>query len=480
MVQARMPYCNVSAMQNNEGLQTTHNSALINQLSIFICQSIIPILQQHPELIVANYQHINWNEDKYQSALLASLNKKIASLADTSLILANVKQYLGIFLVQSFFDSPDFYNIETRILSLLHHSTLPELNNQANANNLQESKNSKNTFISSAIAILLLDAENLQLNTETEKFLTTICTYPIQIKIAFANWCSMGKLDIELHGRGYDLIHVPSGRDNADGKMITFGSSIHERYPNAKEVLVCSSDKVMTNLCNHLQQNGLTVYRVSKQGINLVIFNSYTGKNITQSIQSLPEISSIEEFILKLKSLIKTEQKHNNTYWIKLYTISQSFKNRYQCTISQVASKLLPGKKARDIFLSYPTEFVVHQVDEVSELYIALFEINPSLLVDANVEALPISVQEPLLSIINSKADLEEVLKNLIKTLTIKSPISYVNVGLLSGKFNQQYGTPITQQLKCLQISGNFLKFLQSCSSFELKQTTKGWEVAVR
>lgn len=480
MVLARMPHCNVSAMPNNEGLQTTHNAASINQISIFICEAIIPVLQQHPELVVANYQSINWSRSDYQSALLASLNKKIGSLADTSLILTNVKQYLEIFLVQSFFDSPDFHQLETKILSFIHHPNLPELNNQANPNISQEFKNGKNAFLSSAIAILLLDAENLQLNTETEKFLTTVCTYPLQVKIAFANWCSMGKLDVELHGRGYDLIHVPAGRDNADGKMIAFGSSIHDYYPKVREVLVCSSDKVMTNLCNHLQQNGLVVYQVSKQERNLTVFNSYTGKTITQSIQSLPEISSIEEFIIQLKDLIKIEQRRNKNPWIKLATLSQSFKNKYQCNISQVVSKLLPGKKARDIFLNYPAEFVVHQIDEVSELYVTLFEIKQSPLVDANLEPLPISDQEPLLSIINSKADLEEVLKNLIKTLTIKSPINYVNVGLLSSKFNQQYGKPITEQLKSLQISGSFPKFLQSCSSFEVKQTTKGWQVAVR
>ncbi|WP_228371539.1 hypothetical protein [Trichormus azollae] len=58
-----------------------------------------------------------------------------------------------------------------------------------------------------------------------------------------------------MHERSYDLVHVPAGRDNADGKMIAFGSSIHEVYPHAKEVLVCSSDKVMTNSCKNLQQH---------------------------------------------------------------------------------------------------------------------------------------------------------------------------------------------------------------------------------
>jgi len=187
------------------------------------------------------------------------------------------------------------------------------------------------------IAVLLLDAENLQLNLEIEKFLTTVCTCPIQIKIAFANWCSMGKIDVDLHGRSYDLIHVPVGKDNADGKMIAFGSSIHEKYPKAREVLVCSSDKVMTNLCNHLQQHGLTVYQVSKQGEDITVLNSYTGELVRLFAHDTPEIPAIAQFIQQIKELIKAEQKRTHSYWVKLATISQEYKNKYKISISPVA-----------------------------------------------------------------------------------------------------------------------------------------------
>lgn len=364
------------------------------------------------------------------------------------------------------------------------HQLNPELNGSDSSKYIESSAKIKSTdhkiyFQQPGIAVLLLDAENLQINTDTEQSLTTVCTCPIQIKIAFANWCSMGKLDIELHGRGYDLIHVPAGRDNADGKMIAFGSSINVRYPNAKEVLVCSSDKVMTNLCNHLQQNGLTVYQVSKQEETVKVFNFQTGKPIT-IIPILPsEISSIEKFIQQLKILIKIEQKHTQSFWIKLSTLSQIFKNKYKITISQVVSKHFPGKKARDIFINYPADFVIHQIDTSSELYVTLLEINQSQPIDNSNQAHTGKTSECLLLSINSKADFETALKNLIKTLTIQSPKSYVNVGILASKFNQQYSKSITKQMKCLHLSGNFIKFLQSSTSFGLKQTNQGWEVNV-
>ncbi len=59
------------------------------------------------------------------------------------------------------------------------------------------------TTESGGIAILLLDAENLKLKVNTEQFLAGLCDYPLQVKIAFANWknSSIGKLDAEVYDR---------------------------------------------------------------------------------------------------------------------------------------------------------------------------------------------------------------------------------------------------------------------------------------
>ncbi|WP_089092478.1 NYN domain-containing protein [Nodularia sp. NIES-3585] len=339
----------------------------------------------------------------------------------------------------------------------------------------------KNSFSPPAIAILLLDAENLQLNAEMEKFLTTVSTYPLQVKIAFANWSKMGKRDAELHQRGYELIHVPVGKNNADGKMIALGSSVHERYANAKEVIVCSSDKVMTNLCNHLQQNGLMVYQAITKGEVLIVLDSSTGKEVRQFPESTPEIPTIEVILQQIKQLIKAEQQQNKIYWVKLSALSKIFKDKYNFTIREVVSQHLPGKRARDIFINYPGDFAVHQVDTTSELYITLFEVNQSLAINSTEDAsLSSAMKSPLLSSINSAADLEEALKDIFKELTIKSSASYIDISLLGGGFNQRYGKPITEQIKFLKLNGNFMKFLQSCKCFNLKQTGKAWQVTLR
>ena len=109
------------------------------------------------------------------------------------------------------------------------------------------------------ISLLLLDAENLKLDINSELFLASVCKYPLQVKIAFANWRnpSTGKQDIELYNRGYQLVHVPGGKDSADAKMIALGACVLRSYPTVKEILVCSGDGILIHLCNELQNQGL-------------------------------------------------------------------------------------------------------------------------------------------------------------------------------------------------------------------------------
>ncbi|RCJ22224.1 hypothetical protein A6770_30000 [Nostoc minutum NIES-26] len=470
-------------MPNDEWLLTVHNSAQLNKIGSYVCQAMIAIQEQQPELLLEKYRNVQWLNSSNQSNLTAKFIEILSQTSDRDALLQKLHKYLKALLIPEAFTSPILVELLEKLRQI--NTIRTELNGSATITDVKLSKPDRSTanFLAlpkTGIAVLLLDAENLQLNTDTEKFLKEVCNYPIQVKIAFANWCSMGKRDIELHGRGYDLIHVPTGRDNADGKMIAFGSSVHERYANAKEVLVCSSDKVMTNLCNHLQQNGLIVYQVSKQGEGLIVLNSSIAKIVKQFPNPAPEIPTVEQFIQQIKKLIKAEQKRTQSCWIKLATISQAFKNKYNFTITQVVSKHLPGKKARDIFINYPAEFVIHQVDEASEWYITLFEINQEKVVNGKNDGLASSTKaSPVLSSITSKADLEQALKNIINELTKQSPGSYINIGNLGSSFKQQYGKPITEQIKSLHLSGNFIKLLQSCSSFSLKQIEKGWEVGL-
>lgn len=174
----------------------------------------------------------------------------------------------------------------------------------------------------------------------------------------------MGKLDTEFHKRGYDLIHVPAGKDNVDGRMIAVGSSIHEHYPNAREVLVCSSDTIMTNLCNHLQKNGLIAYRVCKQGSNLTILNSQNGQIHTISLNSVLKITSLEQFITQLKTIVIAEQARASNQWIHLSKISQVYQENHKVSLTEIACHPKLGESIADIFINRPADFVVHKLPD--------------------------------------------------------------------------------------------------------------------
>lgn len=139
------------------------------------------------------------------------------------------------------------------------------------------------TYRSKGVAVLLLDAENIQLTVDIETFLQSRCSYPITCKIAFANWRALGNLDQLLHERGYDLIQVPGGKDAADGKMIAYGCQLREVQRKAKAVFVCSSDAVMVSLCNYLFQQELEVYRVVRQDGQIKVSKYPGGKVVTFS-----------------------------------------------------------------------------------------------------------------------------------------------------------------------------------------------------
>ncbi|MEO3704527.1 hypothetical protein [Trichormus azollae] len=82
----------------------------------------------------------------------------------------------------------------------------------------------------------------------------------------------------------------------------------------------------------------------------------------------------------------------------------------------------------------------------------------------------------------NSPAALEDAIRNILTIATNESGNGYngyIDISILGTKFHQQYGKSITDQIKALKIGGNYMKFLQSCSSFQLKQTGKKWEVAI-
>ncbi|MFM9265101.1 NYN domain-containing protein [Tychonema sp. BBK16] len=469
-------------MPAHNPLPATQESPAFNAISRYIAQTLVSIQSKHPEWIAEKYRKTQWAKPDFQSILIVKFTKSFRLATDVDSILLTAQKYLQVLLIPEFINSPQFSKLIAKIEQLAESKIPPVKSNNSVPSKPSTPSPSPIPSGDVGIAILLLDVENLQLNIETEKFLEGICQYPIQIKVAFANWRSMGKKDAEFHQRGYQLIHVPPGKDSADLKMATVGASIFVHYPTAKEILVCSSDRALTHLSNTLQAHGLTVFQVRKQLDKIIVLNSKTGQLETHSLVSLPEIDPIEKIVFQLKELIKIEQERTSAQWIKLSRVSALFKENYGLTLNQVVVSNLLGTKSRDIFIKYPTEFVVHYPSDTSQAYVTLFEVKQlpkSPILNKEISNKTI-VESASLESINSLEDLETAIVKIVSELTGNSPGNSVFLSNVGSEFHRQYGKQITQIIKEFNLSRKFPKFLQSCTSLEIKKAEKGWQVSIK
>ncbi|MDY6899463.1 MAG: hypothetical protein SWZ49_15485 [Cyanobacteriota bacterium] len=506
---------------------------LLNKIGSYVCQAVIYIQQQQPELLLDKYRNVSWRDNSNQSRLKVKLIEVIANTQNWESLVNQVEVFIKSLLIPDSTNTPvliklqekirhlepkiseletannkkDIQSIQTNLEtsdnqrdinsseSIKEESSTTKTNLETSENqqeinsnestqeessttktNLETSENQQNTNPHNnkpeervsvqehqPITALLLDAENISLTPETEQFLTQFCTNPIQIKVAFANWQSMGQKDTELYDRGYDLIHVPRGKENADGKMIAFGSKIDEYYPKVKDILVCSSDNVMTNLCDQLQHKGLTVFQIGQQLSNLTILNGKTKE--TQNHTILP---SIEKLLSQIKEIVEEQEKRTSNQWIKLSIICKLFKEKYSFGVNKVVSHHLPGKNIKNIFVHKP-EFVIHQIPEQPEVYVTLFKMPTQEDVEKKNNQLTFE----------NKYDLEQGLIKIITNLVGNTPDNYIPIYTICQKFYRKYGKGITKILKELSMSGNLFNFLKSCNSLKLKKTGNIWQVAV-
>jgi hypothetical protein len=453
----------------------TNDSTVVDTVCHFLYHTLVSLQKQHPQWLNPRYQNIPWHQPRYESIFFQKVSQGLSQVKPPEKLRAKIQNYLKVLLSSEFIQSSEYQVVIAQLEQLIYPN--PKLTPYPHPGeiNPQQLYFNGRSFSTSGISILLLDVENLQLDIETEKFLETVCTCPLQIKVAFANWRSMGKKDVELHQRGYQLIHVPPGKDSADLKMATVGSSIFVYYPTAQEVLVCSSDRALTHLCNTLQAHGLTVYQVKKKKDKILVFDNRTGETQQFDLTSSSDIPSLDEFLVQLQNLTRSEQKRIHSQWIKLSRLSSLYKDTYKMTISQVVSAHFPESKARDIFINNPQIFAIHQPSEKSQTYVTLFELaypNDKLTpADENVSNGLVKIK--------SLEQLEIALVEIVKELTAKTPNSCISLSILGSYFNKKYGQAITQVIKQLQPGGKFPKFIDMCSSFELEQTERGWTVCL-
>lgn len=307
-----------------------------------------------------------------------------------------------------------------------------------------QQKNEIKPKLETGISLLLLDAENLKLDANSELFLASVCKYPLQVKIAFANWRNptTGKQDIELYNRGYQLVHVPGGKNSADAKMIAFGSCILHSYPTVKEILVCSGDGILIHLCNQLQNQGLTVYWVRRQGSTLHIENRSSGKITDYSLAMATEVPSLETVVDTIQDLIKTEQESINARLDSLVAVATLFQERCDINIKDNPKKTEVEKTIPILNNSFSKCI---QEEESAE--------NP-----------------------NEKT-LDKLLLKIIQDIQLNSPQTKLSVSKLGSELRKITGESPNSIIKKLKLGSNFTKYLESSPTFTLKASGKEYEV---
>lgn len=277
-------------------------------------ETIVSVQQQQPEWIIERHQQVNLSLCKV--FFVKQLQESLEQMHDRGPIALTLKRFLQKLCIADFFESAIYQDllqqIDAEFFSRADRPLGPE-----------------------SIAILLLDAENIRLSPIEEGLLFRFSTYPVRAKIAFANWRSLGKHDLDFHDRSYQMIHVPTGKNAADIQMTAIGASLFFHYPNAKEVFVCSSDAHLVTLCNLLQTQGWKVHAVRKWGAKFTLADWTNGKiqifSLTRS-----EFDPHDELEQKLAKLLLALTARNPSGSISLGVLASQFKKQYGSGVTDV------------------------------------------------------------------------------------------------------------------------------------------------
>jgi len=217
--------------------------------------------------------------------------------------------------------------------------------------------------------MVLLDADQLSLDRETELELEKRTNCKILYRIAFANWKNKTS-DRLLHERHYLLIHLPSGKDKTDGGMMIFGSSIQDHYPDVNCLFICSNDQIFIPLAMRVTQLGLQAYLLNQIGSEVHV-KSLDG---IESWTIKPQVP-IAQLLERLKDIMGQKFGHR---WILIEALEEEYFKEHGHPFQDDLAGREKYHSLLDFLKHYPKHFVVHQVqEEVAVVYVMLFQAAP-------------------------------------------------------------------------------------------------------
>ena len=141
---------------------------ILKIISSYVLQTFLTVSRKHPQWLNEKYRKYPWYDGDFEVKFNCKLVEKLRQTKNQEQLLNYLLVFFRDVLSSDFFSSFEFSNLIVKINQVCSSS--------------QE-----------YFSLLLMDVENLTLDREAEKILADICSYPLKIKLAFANWKQQGK-----------------------------------------------------------------------------------------------------------------------------------------------------------------------------------------------------------------------------------------------------------------------------------------------
>jgi hypothetical protein len=438
-------------------------------IATMVFNALVKIQAQRPEWIQERYRSIALGNqrEKIVQFLQANIDQQTSGQSITAEAQTQgIRQCLAKMLEPAFFQTPTYQRLMAAVLAKVSSPLSQAEATQGNPpvapaiTAIENRRESPPPLTLANVAILLLDAENLDLPATAEQWLAETCHHPIRLKFAFGDWKRLGSRDQDLHGRGYHLIHVPSGKNHADSKMTVIGSSILVHLPSIKEAIVCSNDNDLQDLRNTLHFQGLRVSWLQRHEQSLTLTHCHTQQTELFQLPPPPQFPRQEEGVDFVKDYLKA-QPDQQTYFTSL---TLEFSNTFNIPMTAFVKTYQLGKTPKDFLQKSPDFKVFHQPGD-PRLYVAL-------VIQADNQ-----LTEPLTEFNLKK--LKAVTVGITKRLLQEQKVELISVSSLASTFHRQHGQAMTAVLKQLSQSQKIPSFLQTCQGIKAEKRDSQWVVSL-
>lgn len=228
--------------------------------------------------------------------------------------------------------------------------------------------------------------------------------------------------------------------------------------------------------------------------------------------QNPSSLSSLQQLIEELEHLIVLESSRNGNPWIHMARLAELFYEKYRLSPEKMAEfqgyngglrSLLASAKRFSIYgTQRPQEFYValltnivpsHSQNQTGAIQYSIkkpWKVNETLIrmlkSEGAEEISPRHSQrileyKPLLiPDIKSVEELEIVLIEIIKSLTINHPKQFATVATLSSKFRDYYGQPIRPVVRSVCPDIRLIDLLQTIPNLHVEKVDNDWQITLK